>query len=320
MLYTQSLAAPQPRRGVILLVVLALLTLFALVGLSFVYYANAEAEASRHYREALTLNRPDMNPEVLLQYFLEQLVYDVPDNEAGVYSALRGYSLARSMYGYDDAGRNDVPFHGTGRLHYPSVFESQAFQDIPPQARDDYYFINYTYFASVPKDQRFLRDPERLGARLDPTAPRGPFTGGADVPYTYPDLNNLFLAAVKADGTVLMPSFHRPWLFGSNDPAENPNWTNEIGKYLLLRPRPIDMGPGFPYPEDPGGDIKNLICTPGGNDSYWLDLDAPVMTAGDGRLYKPLFAPLILDLENLLNVPQPPGPQPRWQRPLTMAG
>src|SRR5262249_40357944 len=133
MLHTESLAAPQPRRGVILLVVLALLTLFALVGLSFVLYANAEAEASRLNREALNLYRPDMNPEVLLQYFLEQLVYDVPDNEAGVYSALRGYSLARSMYGYDDAGRNDVPFHGTGRLHYPSVFESQAFQDIPPQ-------------------------------------------------------------------------------------------------------------------------------------------------------------------------------------------
>jgi hypothetical protein len=228
---------------------------------------------------------------LLLAYFLGQLVYDAKDDEDGVASALRGHSLARSMYGYDDQDVNQTPFNGTGRLHAPSPF---------PRI-DDYYLINYSYF---PGDG-FLRDPERLGARADPTQPRGPFTGGFNVPYTYPDLNNSFLAAVKADGTVLLTSFHRPWTgFGSLGP-ENPNWYDQTKpwlKYQVLRPRPADMGPGFPAPEDAGGDVKNLIGGPGGNDSVWLDLGFPVMMTPDGRKYKPLFAPLIVDLDGRVNV------------------
>jgi hypothetical protein len=282
-------AAPRP--GVILLVVLALLTLFALVGLSFVLYAGTEAASARLFREAQSGDRPDLPPELLLGYFLGQLLYDVPDDAAGVASALRGHSLARLLYGYNDQGSNTLPFNGTGRLHAPSPFPGI----------DDYNVVNYTYYPS----DGFLRDPERLGWRTDLTQPRGPFTGGFNASYTYPDLNNLFLAAVKADGTLLLPSFHRSWTgFGSLDP-NNPHWydaTKPWLKYLVLRPRPADMGPGFPAPEDTGGDVKNLQAAPGGNDSIWIDLGFPVLQAPGGRRYKPLFAPLILDLDNRVNV------------------
>jgi hypothetical protein len=328
---TCSSSTSSRRRGIALLVVICLLTLFAIVGLGFVLYANSVATASRLSREAGSQTAPDVEPELAFSFFMGQLLYDVPDDERGIFSALRGHSLARNMFGLNYTlgpngslrlHHNDAPFNGTGRLHQSSPFPDQ----------DDYFLINYTYFA---RDQ-FLRDPERSSWRAGlklPGAPdtRAPYLGGFNAPYTYPDLNNLFLAAVKAGsfelptggeappGTVLMPSFHRPWLFGrltdipdGKRNRGNPNWTNQHGKYLLLRPRPIDMGPGFPYPEDEGGDVKNLVGGPGyydpftqrihNNDSVWIDLDFPVLTAGDGRKYKPLFAPLIVDLDNRVNL------------------
>ena len=313
-LHRKSARVPS-RRAVILLVVLALLTLFAIIGVTFVLYANAESESARFYRDAETYTptRADVPTSILRSYFLGQLLYDVKDDDYGVFSALRGHSLLRGMYGLDyDLGpngavnlaNNTVPYSGTGRLHGPDVFAANP--NAPTEAKDDYNLVNYTYY---PADG-FVRDPERPGARSDLASARTPFWGGFNAPYTYPDLNNMFLAAVKADGTVLLPSFHRPWAgFGSLDP-NNPNWTDTTKpwlKYMVLRPRPADNPPlngrpGFPPPADAGGDVKNLLDSTGGNDSIWLDLNFPVMTGPDGRKFKALFAPLIVDLDGRVNV------------------
>ena len=118
----------EPRRGVILLVVVALLTLFAIVGLSFVLYAEAEARLAQTAREVENPSQPDGDPELLMSFFLGQLLYDVPDptpgNEWGPYSALRGHSLARLMYGGNDDPNqpNDRAFTGVGRLHTTANF------------------------------------------------------------------------------------------------------------------------------------------------------------------------------------------------------
>src|SRR5262249_38350845 len=159
-------------------------------------------------------------------------------------------------------------------------------------------------------------------------APRGVYAGGWNAPYTYPDLNSIFLAAVRADCAVLLPSFYRPWtadLPGSPagrgafyDPTTgrlNPFWAPDASpppwfKYTTLRPLPA-LNPGFPPPEDGGGDVKNLIGGPGtfrrlnggvteywNNDSFWMDLGFPVRILPDGRKYKPLFAALVTDLDN----------------------
>ena len=264
--------AASDRRGVILLIVISLLVLFALVGLAFVIYAQSQANIARIGREAETMQRPDLDPELLFAYFLGQLLYDT-DNP---YSALRGHSLARNMYGRPGS---TMPFNGTGRIHTGNP--------------DDFLLVNYTQFGGV------ARNPDRYGS--------------PNPPYTYPDLNHVFLAAVQgSDGRVLIPSYHRGSMngFGSLDPA-NPNWNNPAMRTRVLRPLPVDHA-GFPPPQDAGGDVRNLADSPGyfdpasgqwcANDSIWLDLGFPVMTTPDGRKFKPLFAPHVQDLDNRVNV------------------
>jgi len=296
--------AEDRRRAVILMVVLVLLTLFAIVGITFVFYAQKNHSASVNFREALQRNPyaggpgspTDIAPYILFRWAVGQLIYDVADDATGTQSALRGHSLARTMYGYNDQVLNLQPYNGTGRLHYTQPATAGVFA-----GADDYPLVNYTYFKT---SDNILRDPERFGPRADLATARGPYAGGANASYTYPDLNTLALSAYRADGRQMMPSFHRPWLFNPNlalNDTTNANWTNAQGKYLILRPRPADHllagetgvqqdatgqwvaiptnRPVFPYPADATGDIKNRIGSPGGNDSIWIGLGCPVTIA-----------------------------------------
>lgn len=231
------------RQGVILLVVITLLTLFAVVGITFVLYAQAEASSMRVARQGESLQHPDADPELLLSYYLNQLIYDTNNPQ----SSMRNWGLATNMYG--QAG-GTVPFNGVGRLQ-----------------NGNYWNINYA------------------------TNGRNPALDGApNPPYTYPDVNSLFLAAVRAfDGAVLVPSFYR----------RGPNG-------------PVTLRANLPFPPEDGvADVKNLADSPGflhqkgnftPNDSIWVDLGFPVMRGVDGRRFKPLFAALIQDLDNRVNL------------------
>jgi hypothetical protein len=321
-----------PRRAAVLLIVLILLVLFASVGLAFMFYAESESVSSTTFREASQPAAPDVDAEMAFSLFMQQLLFDAPDDAWGVQSALRGHSLLRNLYGLNytwdpTTGTilltpNNIPFNGTGRLHWklgdpgmpaPPV----AFSTLPTQP-DDYFLVNYQYF---PQDG-FVRDPERFGIRTSAslfkgsTDNRGPYIGTANPPYTAADLNCMALAAVRGDGNLLTPSFHRTWTgFGTLAPT-NPNWysTNDPTlKYKVMTPRPADhppktingiTKPGFSPPDDAGGHVRNRPGKWGGtgNDSIWMYTGAPVYTLPDGRRYTMLFAPMIVDLEGKLNV------------------
>jgi hypothetical protein len=338
-MFLRSPPQAKGRRGVILLVVLALLTLFAILGLSFVFYADAEATSARIYREAQSLPPDPTDVTVYWKNFLGQLIYDVPDpapqNNTTVWAgnspqstSLRGHSLARNMYGWNDNNGplpvainqgppplNDKPYCGTGRIAEAITFTSGA---AGAQSMTGQTMLNPMYFStdtSTTTNQPFWRDPGRLGMRQYNTAvtSRSPITGDLNPPYTYPDHNNLYLAMVDpSSGQVLAPSYHRPWIFGQNlaaPPVPNPAaatnaWTSATGKYLTLRPRPAENDVTFQFPSDPFGDVKNIDWAPGGNDSIWVDIGIAPFLAPDnsGTMLKVMVAPLIIDLDGRINV------------------
>lgn len=297
-----STRANAERRGVVLLVVMAMLALFASLALSFVFYADSEAVSAEAFRSAVTLDQPDVDRELLASYFLSQFLYDT-DN---VYSAMRGWSLARSLYGYNPGygavpgTLSYTPFNGvdrktaiTGTETFP-VFGSISYHDM----------FNYTKYESGTPDLGdplfgIERRPEYNG-KNDGISNFG-YVGGANPPWTAYDTNNLFLAAVDASGKVIMPSFKRSW---------HPDPSDKRGRYTSLRPHK-SWHTNFPDPEVPGdGDVRNLEFGPGAgtgpvyynNDSFWMDLGFPVLTAKDGKRYKALFAPLVMDLSNRLHL------------------
>lgn len=214
------------RRGVALLIVIAMLALFATVGLSFVFYAEMEADAARFRRQA---EDADLDAERLLSFGLGQLIFGV-DRTKNTVSKMAGNSLGESMYGIPGG---TTPFNGIGRPHPDTT----------------------TSLASLT-----------------------PFEG-INVPYTYPDLNNPFLATMDANGVIQSRSFFR------NNGS--------------LRPAALGTAPE--------GDVRNVESAAsinGGyvNDAFWMDLGHPIMTNKDGIRYKPLFAFTVIDLDGRVNL------------------
>ncbi len=300
------------RRGAILIVVLAMLALFAVLGLSFVLYADSQAGSARNNKIAENRDSPPDPVLACQQYLLTQL-FDVGDTGDDLMNPLRGHSLARTKYGYQATFPRLSAFVGSGTLN-----ETIPAGKIPgvaaPMSRTQ--IVNHTFIPAF----GVVVDPERQTEGGTPI----PFRGLAQVntppdataggnyvnkaaPYTYPDRNNFFLALMNpATGQVITPSYHREDLFGNLAPS-NPNWLNPQGRLMTLRPRPAEH-PNFPLPPPNAdgtftGDVSNLKFITGSqkNDSIWIDIGGPVLE-WRGRKYKALVAPLILDLNSRINL------------------
>jgi hypothetical protein len=291
-----------PRRGTsFILIVVAMVALFAAVGTAYALFALREAKLALLRKDAMgasgSVEPTPPDPTDTVNRFLGALIYDADYND--VTNGLRGHSLARSMYGYDAQNPfNTIPWNGVGIFHEANAYGDRALQ------------VNYTKVRVG--GNPVLLDPEYMGLRpFDANGNPLPFDPtnriyiGKNAGYSYPDMKDFFLAQVDATtGRVLVPSFYRAWQFGSLDP-NNPNWTNANGRLLTLRPRPAEH-PQFPrVPANADGtftgDVKNRVGAPGGNDSLWIDIGAPVLKLANGQRVKPLVAPLIFPLNGLFN-------------------
>jgi hypothetical protein len=166
-----------------------------------------------------------------------------------------------------------------------------------------------------------------------PTPLGNPAAVGMDEDYDAPDLDNWFLAVQSADGSVVLPSFHRPGILRYQEDATGnvlmDDWRDidlvntSLTPFLrqvssrsrFLRPRRADhprSGSSFPdlRPDTSGNPTTNPNFGKvaydvdndgdGVKDSVWLDLGFPVQRDAAGKLYKPMFSFMVLGLNGRL--------------------
>lgn len=252
------------RSGMILLIVVAFLSMFLVVGTTYLLVADSIRRTSEFDLNATDKRSdyalmPDIDPRYMFNFALGQILYDVVDPTLfdaatgkilTTNSSLRGHSLARDIYGgYNALGGNDRPFQGAGKT-------------ATELANPDYRVKSLVTATTV------VTDPEK-GSRQIANPPNAP-SSSWNLPNTFSDNNHhLYLASYKLDS--------------AGNPTGNPSFNGLDAVGLNL-------------------DVKNLEGYPGGNDSIWIDAGFPVMTTPDGRKYKALIAPLILDLDGRINL------------------
>jgi hypothetical protein len=132
--------------------------------------------------------------------------------------------------------------------------------------------------------------------------------GGPDESYDAPDFQNVFLALTTTNpsetepSSLVNPSFHRRALVNYWLKRTGGRLPDDLRRKIVLRPNQVDH-PDFPRLEslvDGPWDVDN--DGDGQRDSVWIDLGFPTQSTRDGRMCKPLFAFLCVDLDGRLNL------------------
>jgi hypothetical protein len=106
MLASRQSRTKTKRRGIVLVLVLAMLALMAVIGVTFATYSGQQKISARNYLGSVLAPSADE----LLDFALAQLIGDTSD----IRSAIRGHSLARDMYGNDAFGNSYIAANSDG--------------------------------------------------------------------------------------------------------------------------------------------------------------------------------------------------------------
>lgn len=358
------------RRGVVLVLILAMLGLLALIGVSFATLAGQAHSGARKVVEAM--NAP--TSDAMMDYALSQLINDT----ANPMSAIRGHSLLRDMYGNDGKlnGYLDAlpPSGGPLRFVSPTLNPNGTIScgtNIPTGGFDFTNWIvklkntngptqtfevlvdnfsgtNHVLTLSPASNAAlvYTPDPATPAGVVSTTLPvpvdsgtfvldgryRRAFNGqglttlaqfgnfrfngangvprigttilgdpdalGMDEDYDGADLENWYMALQSADGSVIIPSFHRPGLLTDTD------WTT-VANAKILRPSAADGHDSttfLPITPKSDGSLSYDVDNDGDGitDAVWTDLGHPAQRDANGKLYKPLFAFTVLGLNGKL--------------------
>lgn len=212
------------RQGSTLMIVIVLLGLLSVLGVLFYTFAAAERSNAEYYSNGAKAEEdPGLSADVLMDFALQQLIIG-PDPRFKN-SALWGgrHSMVPNALGtrnlkvgdlaaFDGTGVN-VIFDATGAIVVDQNFDGTA--DVGNLLDDNGQAVPTSSSGSNVQDLLNANDSPAANGLYERQTGRFP---QPDVGYTYPDLNNIFLAHVgwvrdSATNTlrrVVIPSFHRP--------------------------------------------------------------------------------------------------------------
>lgn len=103
---THTRTARARRRGVVLVLILAMLGLLAVIGVTFATFSGQTQVGARNYADSFK----EYDPEQYIDFGLDQLINDTNNP----LSALRGHSLKLDMYGNDSGDNGVLPYLPNG--------------------------------------------------------------------------------------------------------------------------------------------------------------------------------------------------------------
>jgi hypothetical protein len=256
-----------------------------------------------------------------VQNGFHNLTLSNPDTTTSLYNPMTGGSLplAGQLITPQVAAQNGIPFALDGR--YLRAFNGPG---LTQYFNINGQLINQAAFGNFTLNNNLLNYDPTKSLTYTPTF--NARTYQMDEDYDAPDLDNWFLGLQSADGTVVIPSFHRPGIVADQDwllspwrnpltgqpfpqgipPTDTTNYPNLLQGLVaaskVLRPRAIDGHDAATFPNlipDPNtGQITYDVDNNGDGvtDSVWLDLGYPVQRDANGKMFKPLFAISILGL------------------------